>query len=471
MGIILTFALNAALNFVLGLLVAKALGPAEFGVYALVLSIGLVIGTLGFDWIKLSAARFYGERTRREAPAIRATLDACQTGLALLVAMGGLALLLLGVDPGIPALLAALAAAMGIAAGLFEYRAALARARFLDRVYVLLVLAKNGLGFVLMLAGAFLFADARLVILGNVLAVVAALAMTHRALSDRDCGPARPDWRRVPGFLAYSLPLVGANLVFQMLPLLSRAVAVAAFGFAEAGLLSLPADIGLRLVASIGSALDVFLFQLAVRREAEGGLAAAQDQVRRNLVLVSGILLPLCAWIWLVAPAFEALAVPAAFRGAFLTYLAWLLPGFLALGLVQYALNPVFQIARATRPILLAALAGLVVTGGLVLVLPRLMGPAGIAAAQSAGLVATFVVALALAMRLMPLVARRRDLAVIVVATLACLALAPWRGGEPVTTLTGLTLATGLIVGGALVAFDVAGIRGIARQFAGRLRG
>jgi O-antigen/teichoic acid export membrane protein len=193
--------------------------------------------------------------------------------------------------------------------------------------------------------------------------------------------------------------------------------------------------------------------------------------VRRNLVLVSGILLPLCAWIWLVAPAFEALAVPAAFRGAFLIYLEWLLPGFLALGLVQYALNPVFQIARATRPILLAALAGLVVTGGLVLVLPRLMGPAGIAAAQSAGLVATFVVALALAMRLMPLVARRRDLAVIVAATLACLALAPWRGEEPVATLTGLTLATGLIVGGALLAFDVAGIRGIARQFARRLRG
>jgi O-antigen/teichoic acid export membrane protein len=473
MGIILTFALNAALNFVLGLLVAKALGPAEFGVYALILAIGLVVATLGFDWIKLSATRFYGDRTRQAEPGIRATLDACQTGLALLLGAAALALVLLGVDPGLPATLAALAALMGIAAGLFEYRAALARARFLDRIYMLLVVLKNGLGFVLMLTGAFLFADARLVILGNVLAVAAALALTHRALSDRDvreAGDARVQWARVPQFLSYSLPLVGANLVFQVLPLLSRAVAVGAFGFAEAGLLSLPADIGLRLVASVGSALDVFLFQLAVRREAQGGLAAAQEQVRRNLVLVTGILLPLGAWMWLVAPAFEALAVPAAFRGAFLTYLAWLLPGFLALGLVQYAINPVFQIARTTRPILLAALTGLAVNGGLVLLLPRLMGPAGIVAAQSAGLVATFLVALALAVRLMPLVSRKRDLVVIVAATLACLGLAPWRDGPALASLAGLTLATGTIVAGALLAFDVAGIRGIGQQLLDRIR-
>ena len=71
------FAINALFNFLVGLLVAKFLGPAEFGRFALAMATAVLVNSGCFDWIRLSAVRFYSARTRAEAPAVRATLDVC----------------------------------------------------------------------------------------------------------------------------------------------------------------------------------------------------------------------------------------------------------------------------------------------------------------------------------------------------------------------------------------------------------
>ena len=76
MKVLVAFFTNTFFNFVIGLMVAKFLGPEEFGRFALALAVALVTQTIVFDWLRLGAIRFYSERSATERPALRATLDA-----------------------------------------------------------------------------------------------------------------------------------------------------------------------------------------------------------------------------------------------------------------------------------------------------------------------------------------------------------------------------------------------------------
>ena len=65
----LAFVSNALFNFLVALLVARFLGPAEFGRFAIAWAGAVLINTAGFDWLRLSAVRFYSQRVRRDEPA------------------------------------------------------------------------------------------------------------------------------------------------------------------------------------------------------------------------------------------------------------------------------------------------------------------------------------------------------------------------------------------------------------------
>ena len=72
MAVIAAFVLNAGLNFALGLLLAKLLGPADFGRFALATAGAIVLNTLLFEWLRLSAtleagalASYFDARTDR----------------------------------------------------------------------------------------------------------------------------------------------------------------------------------------------------------------------------------------------------------------------------------------------------------------------------------------------------------------------------------------------------------------------
>ena len=62
MRVIAAFLVNTAINFFIGLLVAKFLGPEQFGRFALALAIGMVLQTITLEWIRLSTIRFYSEQ-------------------------------------------------------------------------------------------------------------------------------------------------------------------------------------------------------------------------------------------------------------------------------------------------------------------------------------------------------------------------------------------------------------------------
>jgi O-antigen/teichoic acid export membrane protein len=470
MTIILTFFVNSGLNFVLGLLVAKFLGPEEFGRYAIAAAIATVLNATLLDWLRLSASRFYSERARRDEPTIRATLDSLVASISLgLVSLLAVAIVA-GVDFRLPAALAAAAAGAGICSGLFDYHAALARARFQERAYALIVVIKNIVAFILMVGGAFVFRDASIVFAGLCLSIAAALIVTRRALADEGPMWRNTDPRLALTFLRYGMPIVVAVTIYQLLPFINRTAVAALYGYAEAGRFSLAADLGVRIFATAGSALDILLFQIAVRTDELHGREKAEHQINRNALVVLAFMLPTAAGYWLILPSFEALLVPEEFRGAFVAYSALLIPSLFAFAMIQYALNPVFQLAKGTAPVVAASAIGLAVNIALVFLLAPRFESEGFALAQSGGMLAALMASFTLASRGTRFVLPLRDVAIIVAATAIMTGvLAPFRHYEP--ALLALPV---LIVAGAAVfmlvmtAFNVAGLRDELRARFGR---
>ncbi|GJD66116.1 polysaccharide biosynthesis C-terminal domain-containing protein [Methylobacterium frigidaeris] len=467
MAVIAAFVVNAVMNLALGLLIAQILGPADFGRFALGTAGAVALNTLLFEWLRLSATRFYSERVRQAEPWIRGMLD--RAYLATVIGLVGAALLALAGRPlvGDPALLAGAAAAAAIGLGLFDYAAALARARFVGGLYLRLVLVKNGLTLPLMVGTAWATADAAAVMLAGGLSQFLAALLVRRAFADppiaHETAERQTAERRnaLKLFMGYGLPIVAANLVYQLMPFANRWAVAAAAGFAEAGYFSLAADIGGRIFSTLGAALDLLLFQIAVLAAETHGHEAGEEQVARNGAVVVALILPSAAGFWALAPALEAIAVPEAFRGHFVTYTLLLLPGLVALALMNFALNPIFQIRRRTLPLVAAGVVGALVNLVGALALAKPFGPHGIAAAQSLGFLAAM---LFLGLRALTGPGRLRlpwrDLAAVVLATAAMTAaILPLRGLGPWLALPACIVVGGLVYAALLWRFDIAGLR------------
>ena len=461
MKLAITFALNTLFNFAIGLMVAKFLGPEEYGRFALALAVAIFLNTALFDWIRLAATRFYSDRVRLERPDIRATLDVTFASLTLVLGAGALLLLFSGIEVQLTSSLLALAVAAGVANGLFDYHTALVRARFLDPIYSRLILVKNVLALAFTAGGAWYFGSAKAALIGICLCVAGALLTAREALHDHNARPVLASRPLALSHMRYGLPIVIAGVLYQAIPLANRSLITGIFGFAETGQYSLAYDMGIRLVAAIGSTLDVLLFQIAVRTDEMHGLDAARQQVARNFNLVLAIVLPACAGFWLVMPSLEALIVPEAYRGPFGHFLSLLLPGLFFYAMAVYGLNPLFQIAKRTGPMIAAAVLACGANVLLILLLPRGADASQFAIAHSAALAVGCCALGVFALFGKPVLPAARDIVVTLIATLAMAALLlSLRGLTPgVLTLLLQMAAGGLVYGAIAFAFDLAGLR------------
>lgn len=475
MRVVLTFLINTLFNLVVGLAVARFLGPAEYGKFALAVAVMGFGQTLAFEWVRQCATRFYSEDARRGAPKIRATLDRAFLRSAIVVLPAAALFALLGPEIALPRDLFALACVAAIANGGFDYQTALTRARFDDRLYLKIVVSKNILALVVTIGAAALTGSARAALIAGMISLLGALVLCRGGLADEGLRETH-DPALMKTYLGYSAPIVAAVLLYQFIPLANRDLAARLFGFAETGKFALAFDLGQRAVMAIGSALDVLLFQFAVRAQDRDGVAAARAQIARNMAAVFAILAPTCVGLWLTLPSVEALIVPPEFRGPFARFLTLMLPGLFCLGLAQFALNAVFQIARKTWPMAAGAGAACLGDAAFLFFAPR-AGRNGadagfLAIAQSfgflVGLLALIVFALAAKARF----PRARDLALTLAGCAAMAgALWPTRGATPgLGLLLAQILAGGAVYGLVVALFDVAGLRGVALDQFSRLR-
>lgn len=461
MRIILLFVLNAALNLGLGLAIAALLGPGDYGRFAVGMTVSIVLAMGAFDWLRLSATRFYGEARRQDSPDLRASLNAAYLGLAAVLGLALTVALAVGVSFGLGAGLLAAAVLCGLSNGLFDFQAALARARFHDRSYAILVLVKNlgaiGLG----VGAALAFKSPAAVLAATAVGALLAVIVVLRDLHDPAAALRHATSARLKSFAAYGVPVVVANVIFQVVVLMNRSDAAATLGYAEAGRLSLATDLGLRLMLAVGSAVDVFVFQLAVRREAEEGRAAGVAQLRRNAVIVVAVLVLLGVGYAMAMPAFEALLVPARYRGAFGSLTLILLPGLVLFCIAQFAVNPVFQLAGRTGPVVAAAIVTLITDAVGLAVIPVGLGVTGIAMVHSISLiVGAMAIVLAAVIRSDVLRPDGDYLRILLAAAITAVALWPLRGLSPAwLALGGAALVGTTVYAGILFVLNVGELR------------
>lgn len=477
MALIASFLFNALANFALGLLLARYLGPQAFGVFAVAMAGAGALAAPALDWLRHAGTRFYSAKTRAEAPAVRATLDGAAGAIAAALLAGAAALALLAPETFHHPAVASLALVSCTLGGLFDYAAALMRARFMQRDYASLVILKNVLTLIPMPLTAAWTGDVGAVLAAGCAGQLACLAVAVVRLADPGVRPSLFDATLIRRFAVYGMPLTMAGGLAMVQAYYNRGALAGLSGYAEAGRFSLAYDIGIRIVAVTAMALDVLLFQVAVRAEAEGGRQAGLNQVSRNLGTVVAVLAPVAAGYALVLHPFESVFIAADFQGAYVAYSLALLPGLAAWALIQFGLSPVFQITGSTLPMAGPNVLALVVNVALGFVLPARMGPIGFAWAFSLGMMAGLLSAAALVRLRAPFEAPWRSL----VGTLACTAAMaasvlgarqalPGLLAEGWSGLAGCAAIGGATYGGLAYGLDIAGARNFVRERVRRRR-
>ena len=463
MRIVLAFAVNTLFNFIIGLTVAKFLGPDEYGRFALAVAAAVVIQTLLFDWVKLAATRFYSERARTQDPALRATLETMFAVLAVLLIMLALVLLRTGVNLELGGPLVALALLASITNGMFDFHTALMRARFMDRDYFRLVFTKNISALCLTVGGAFYFHSAPMALAGACISIGGSVLTVRARLHDELLTPNAFSTEAARKTLTYAMPIVTANFLYHFVPLFNRAIVTHRYGFAETGQFSLASDVGLRVVSAIGSALDVLLFQLAVAADEKHGPAEGKAQIARNMVLVFALVAPACMGLWLVLPSFDHLVVPTQFQVPFGYFITLLLPGLFCHAMINYAINPVFQLARRTWPLIGAAALAAGLNVAVVAFAPVGTDATLIALAQGGMFMVALATLLVIAAFFQPQWPRWRDLTKPAMGVLAMtLALLPMRHWQPSALTLLAQIVTGLMIYGAAIGImDIGNIRSL----------
>jgi len=461
MTVFLAFFCSLLVNFAIGLLVAKFLGPEEYGRFALAYATGIAVQTAFFDWIRLGATRFYSERIRTEEPALRATLDCGFAVISTLLVIGASLLVLTGVTFTLSNGLIALALGIAITNGLFDYHTALVRARFHDGLFTRLVLVKNVMALALMGAGAFWFGSAKITLVGGIVSLAGSVITARASLRDHGSNPGLARLAIGGALMAYSLPIVVANLLYLAIPLANRSIIAIFYGFSETGQFSLAYDFGTKAIQAIGSALDIVLFQIAVAIHELRGPAEGRQQVARNMTIVVAMVLPACTGLWLILPSIEYLIVPTEYRGHFGELLPLMMTGLFCMAIIQYGLYPIFQIEKKTVPLIAAALAACAADVVLIVILPGSDGASRLAIAQAGAMVMALVVLVSFASAAEPQWPRVRDLVVIVAANAVMSALVlPLRDDVPSLTTFALQVGTGALSYAMVVlGFDVAGLR------------
>jgi len=448
-------------NFFIGLVVAAFLGPESFGRFAVALGAGSLAQALFFGWLRLAAARFYSDTTRASRPDLRASLDTAFWMLGALSlalgAIGALAAPLTGLDRD----LVFWALAFCACNGAFEYQLALLRARFDDRAYALLIFAKNILSLALTAGVAWATASPGLTLAGTAASVALATLLLRPRLKDPHARQAQSSMATLRQTLSYALPLSFSLILFALIPLANRALGARFSDFAEAGQLALAQDVGLKLVLTIGTAMDQFLFQLAVREHETGGRKSGQAQVASNMTFMMALFVPALVGTWLVLPSFEVLIIPDEFRGDFASALTILLPGLACYGLMTFALAPAFQIAQRTWPVIAAAASACLANVLLLAFLPPTWDVDMLALAQSGALICGFLTLLALSPLAKPIWPQPRDMIGLVFATAAMTGFVwPLRDMTPgVSALLTQAALGGVTYALVLIAFDVVGLR------------
>ena len=453
------FALNALGNFIVGLVLARLLGPEGFGSYALAFGLASFLNFALLEWARHATIRFHVPSAGHVLPMRRMTVMMVMSSTALFLL--ALVLWAIGLTFGLAPTVFAASIGLAAAFGWFEQSQAFRRAAGDAHGYARATLLRYGVLACVLLITA--WSPSPLAALCGV-AVAAALGAVW---PDRAAAGENPTAQQdatppaIGTMASYGVPLVVAGACYALLILCARWLIAHRFGAAEAGRFALAADVGFKVICTGAALVELALLTHTLTVAESHGRAAAHRRIAWTSVAGLAVVAPLAAGYVVSLPAFTAIMVPPSFHDGFGTYSLWLLPCFLALALAQVCAHSVLLVEKRTAPGATGAIAGLLI-GLAGLLLAQTLEK--VALAVSCGFVFGFSVTLALAWRIRETRPRFRDVVVIIAAALIMTgALWPFRTvGSSILNLMLIVPAGVLIYAAILFAFDVAGARTFA---------
>jgi O-antigen/teichoic acid export membrane protein len=458
------FFVNSVANFAFGIVLSAMLGPAEFGRYATVALAANTLSAAAFDWLRQSSLRFSGEGEGR--PGIAASLDAGYLAVMALLTVGVAAAALFGLIGSLSLSALLLTPFLALALSRIDYAGAQFRAREQGIAFAALYALRQTLGFTAVIAVAYLTRNWALTIAALAAANLLAAIALNAPLRTPGARLSQASGRRLAEFFVYAKPIVASLVVYQLVALINRQAALDRLGAVATGELSLATDLGQRLFLAVNSLPEFLLFQYALQRARADGHKAAERQLGVNMALALALLAPLAAGYMAMAPTFEALLVPAAYRGDYARLSLELAPGFLAFCAISSMLNPVFQLAKRTWLVIIAALGALVTDLALLQFADAAGSTDALARAYSISIGVGLAIAIGLAATQSSARPRLRDVAAIAAATIAMtLVVRPFNGLASHALAAVLAVVVGGGLYGAIVLlFDVAGLRAFALE-------
>ena len=319
------FFVNSAANFVFGIVLSALLGPAEFGRYATVALAANTLAAAVFDWLRQSSLRFSGENTGRAG--IAASLDAGYLAVMAALFVGVAAAGLSGLTYGVSLAALLLTPFLALALSRIDYAGAQFRAREQQVAFAALYGFRQVFCFTAVVAVAYCTRDWALTIAALAVANLAAAIALSAPLRTPGARLRQASGARLAEFFIYAKPIVASLVVYQLVALINRQAALERLGAVQTGELSLATDLGQRLFLAVNSLPELLLFQYALQRARTESQAAGERQIGLNMVLALSLLAPLAAGYMAMAPTFEALLVPAAYRGDYARLSLELAPG------------------------------------------------------------------------------------------------------------------------------------------------
>ena len=444
-------------TFVLVIAATRLLPISEYGLFALVITVGEIAEGVTTNWLRVALVRLSGAAATFPASLWRATARANQVTTALAVLVVAPAAFVL-VPERWPAFWLAVAGYVG-ATSLLRFGLHVLQSTESRRLYATIeasrasaILAAPILAIVAVrpdFLAASLAGSAATALFG-----AWALAAARRRVAEDGRTMAASE------LTAFAAPMVTTTAVAFMVANVERLVLQVVTGAAAVGAYSAGYALARQPFEVLGSAVNVGGFPQLVGRYERDGEAGAREAVLVQLDLLLGLLLPAIAGVAALRHEIAAAILPAEYREVAAAVLPWVALGAAGIALRACVFDNVFHIQRRSWMLLVSLVPSALVSVGAAFALIPGHGAAGAAWAFAAGSLVSMVLSALGARRFVAPAPAARSLGKALLSAAAVAAVAHWAASSAPSAPAFVTLAVGLAAGGWAFLLSQVALRG-----------
>ncbi len=328
---------------------SRIVGPEEFGIYTLTLSVSMFGSMAAFQWLRFGVLRFISE-----SPLGDAAEDIASVGRAFASITVGL-VIIAGIATAVwrlPVAIVGLGLGIAVLQGRFDIGLTLARAR-----------QKTGAFGVASLTRALLYFLVGFVVaktIGTGVGVLGVLALAYLAgiaiLAPQWRSTARPTRMMIEKYWTFGWPATVAAGLLYACTAAERYIVNAVMGTASVGLYGAVFDVTSQLVLAGSIAVGLASFPILVAAHVEGGVPAVRERWRQ-VSFILGLVTTFAGSVFIgFRSELAAIMVGQEFRAAMGEVVGYVVVAAMLSGFKSYGLDPALHITRSTRTLMWIAL-------------------------------------------------------------------------------------------------------------------